>query len=116
MMRFSVTLESNSNVRDITFNLVEVLILHEILRVISRFPRYISRYIAENRFPLGQCILLSRDSLEACSKQSIFTQTMHSLHCQTILLIELVAVDIHLNLQIFQDIRVNLFQLGTGVN
>ena len=109
--------ESNSNVRDITFNLVEVLILHEIFRVVSRFPSYISRYIAENQFPLGQCILLSRDSLEACSKQSIFTQTMHSLHCQTILLIELVAVDIiHLNLHIFQDIRVNLFQLGTGVN
>ena len=31
------------------------MILHEIFRVVSRFPRYISCYIAENRFPLGQC-------------------------------------------------------------
>ena len=28
--------------------------LHEIIRVLSRYPRYISRYIAENRFPSGQ--------------------------------------------------------------
>ena len=31
------------------------MILHEIFRVVSRFPRYISCYIAERRFPLGQC-------------------------------------------------------------
>ena len=31
------------------------MILHEIFRVVSRFPRYISCYIAENQFSLGQC-------------------------------------------------------------
>ena len=30
------------------------MILHEIFRVVSRLPRYISCYIAENRFSLGQ--------------------------------------------------------------
>ena len=30
--------------------------LHEIFRVVSRFPRYFSCSIAESRFPLGQCI------------------------------------------------------------
>ena len=28
---------------------------HEIFPVVSRFPRYISCYIAESRLPLGQC-------------------------------------------------------------
>ena len=32
------------------------MILHEIFRLVSRFPRYISLYIAESRLPLGQCI------------------------------------------------------------
>ena len=32
------------------------MILHEIFRVVSRFPRNISCYIAVNRFPLGQYI------------------------------------------------------------
>ena len=32
------------------------MILHEIFRVVSGFPRYISCYIAENGIPLGQCI------------------------------------------------------------
>ena len=45
--------------RDITGNVVENMILHEIFRVVSRFPRYISFYIAENRFRLGQCIVQS---------------------------------------------------------
>ena len=31
------------------------MILHEIFRGVSRFPRYISYYIAENGFSLGQC-------------------------------------------------------------
>ena len=31
------------------------MILHEIFRVVSQFPSYISCYIAESRFPLGQC-------------------------------------------------------------
>ena len=30
------------------------MILPEIFRVVSRLPRYISCYIAENQFPLGQ--------------------------------------------------------------
>ena len=29
--------------------------VHEIFRVVSRFPRYISCYFAESRLPLGQC-------------------------------------------------------------
>ena len=29
--------------------------IHELFRVVLRFPRYISCYIAESRFPLGQC-------------------------------------------------------------
>ena len=29
--------------------------LNEIFCVVSRFPRYFSCYIPENRFPLGQC-------------------------------------------------------------
>ena len=33
----------------------ENVILHELFRVVSRFPRYISCYIAESRLPLGQC-------------------------------------------------------------
>ena len=31
------------------------MILHEIFRLVSRFPRYISCYIAERRLSLGQC-------------------------------------------------------------
>ena len=31
-------------------------IIHKILCVLSRFPHYISCYIAESRLPLGQCI------------------------------------------------------------
>ena len=30
------------------------MILHELFRVVSRFPRYISCYIAESRLSLGQ--------------------------------------------------------------
>ena len=33
--------------------------LHEIFRVVSRFPRYISCYIAEQLLPLGQCTFQS---------------------------------------------------------
>ena len=35
------------------------MILHELFRVVSCFPHYISCYIAENGFPLGQCTLYS---------------------------------------------------------
>ena len=46
--------ESNPNFRDITRNLEENEIPHEIFRVVSRFPRYISCYISENPLSLGQ--------------------------------------------------------------
>ena len=47
--------KSNLNFRDIAQNIEENEILHEIFRVVSPFPRYISCYISENRLPLGQC-------------------------------------------------------------
>ena len=47
--------KSNPNFRNITWRVAENMILHEIFRVVSRFPRYISCYIAENQLPLGQC-------------------------------------------------------------
>ena len=47
--------KSNPNFRDITLNVEGNMILNEIFRVVLRFPRYISCYIAESRFPLGQC-------------------------------------------------------------
>ena len=42
-------LKSNKNFLNITWNLVEniILLVHEIFRVVPRFPRYISCYIAE---------------------------------------------------------------------
>ena len=45
----------NPNFRDITQNVEEKEILHKIVHVVSRNPRYISFYISENRLPLGQC-------------------------------------------------------------
>ena len=47
--------KSNPNFRDILWNVVENMILHELLRIVPRFPCYISCYIAGNRFSLGQC-------------------------------------------------------------
>ena len=44
--------------RDITWIVVENIILHEIIRVVSRFPRNTSCYILENLFPLGQCVII----------------------------------------------------------
>ena len=38
------------------------MVLHEIFRVVSRFSRYISYYIAENRLPLGQFSRFYADS------------------------------------------------------
>ena len=49
-------LKSNPNFHYITWNVEENLILHVIFRVVSRFPRYISCYIAESRLSLGQCM------------------------------------------------------------
>ena len=53
--QYDTLLEKHPNFRDITWNVEENLILHEIFRVISRFPRYISCYIAESQFSLGRC-------------------------------------------------------------
>ena len=54
--------KSNPNFHDITWNEVENIILHEIFRVVSRFPHYISCYIAESRLPLGQWTLLGKQA------------------------------------------------------
>ena len=53
--------KSNQHFLDISGNVEESLILQDIFRVVSRFPRYISCYIAENRLPLGQCTLYRRN-------------------------------------------------------
>ena len=55
--------KSNPNFRDKSWNVEENEILHEIFRVASRFRRYFSCHIAENRIPLRQYI-------------SIFLQTL----------------------------------------
>ena len=54
--------KSNTTFRDITWNILENEILHEIFCVVSRFPQYISCSIAENRLTLGQCICTQRKS------------------------------------------------------
>ena len=50
----------NQIIREITGNVQENEILHEIFRLVPRFPRYISCYISENRLPLGQCSAMDR--------------------------------------------------------
>ena len=40
------------------------MILHELLREVSCFPRYISCYIAEKRLPLGQCTVNSDSTVQ----------------------------------------------------
>ena len=50
--------KSNPYFRDITWNVLENIILHDIFRVVSRFPRFISCYIAEIQFPLGLLYIL----------------------------------------------------------
>ena len=52
---WSLTVRKASKIFYITWNEEENQILHEIFRVVSRFPRHISCYIAESRLPLGQC-------------------------------------------------------------
>ena len=47
--------KSNPSFRDITWNVVENMELHEIFRIVSRFPCYISCYITEKRLLWGQC-------------------------------------------------------------
>ena len=51
--------KSNLNFSDITWNVEENQILHEIFHVLSRFPRYISCFIAESQLHLGQCSTIS---------------------------------------------------------
>ena len=51
--------KSNPNFCDITLNVVENMILNETFRVVSRVSHYISCYVAENQFPLGQCTITS---------------------------------------------------------
>ena len=46
--------KSNPNFRDKTLNAEENEILYEIFGVVSRFPHYISYYIAEYRLPWRQ--------------------------------------------------------------
>ena len=50
--------KSNLNFRDISRNVVENMILHEIFRVVSHFPHYISWYITKNDY--------LRDSVQYC--------------------------------------------------
>ena len=45
--------KSNQNFLHIIRNVEEHEILHEIFLVVSRFPRYISCFISENRLPVG---------------------------------------------------------------
>ena len=52
--------KSNPNFRDITWNVVENMILHEIFRIVSRFSHYISCFSVENLFTLGQCTVSER--------------------------------------------------------
>ena len=48
-------LEKQSKFQRYYIKVEENLIQIETFRVVSRFPRYISCYVAESRFPLGQC-------------------------------------------------------------
>ena len=64
------------------------MILHELFHVVSRFPRYISCYIAENRIPLGQCTShpaqVTCPLVSATSKVMIFkeeTMDWHGVSC-----------------------------------
>ena len=56
--------KNNQNFRDIKLNVEENEILHEMFLVVSCFPPYISCYIAENQFPLGQCTVPERWAYE----------------------------------------------------
>ena len=52
-----VSIKRHTVYRNITRNVAENMILHEIFCVISRFPCYISRYIVKSRFPLQRHVL-----------------------------------------------------------
>ena len=70
--------KSNPNFRDKTWNVVENMVLHEIFRVVSRFPCYISCYIAENQCPLRHCIMYMLDlsTSSGCISGESRTQTV----------------------------------------
>ena len=50
-------------------------IVHELFRLVSLFPRYISFYIAESRFPLGQCTSAHRKSMKTEAKAKVAAST-----------------------------------------
>ena len=54
-------LKSNQNFRDITWNVVENMILYEIFCVVFRFPRYISSYIADSGTVQDFCLNLAKN-------------------------------------------------------
>ena len=58
------------------------MILHEIFRVVSRFPRYISCYIAESRSPLGQCAAATAVCLVYSRATSSQAQLLNTFYIQ----------------------------------
>ena len=54
------------------------MILPEIFRVVSRFPRYISCYTAENQLPLGQCTVYTSFSFWSghCGSPNTFVRAL----------------------------------------
>ena len=60
------------------------MILHELFREVSRFPRYSSCYIVESRFPLGQCSIHIADIvasyLHNTVKSSYFANTFAKIN------------------------------------
>ena len=74
----SVLLKSNPNFLYITWNVEENKKLHEIFRVVSRFPHYISCSITENRLPLGKCTVESY-----CRRSSLLFSWGDVIECRT---------------------------------
>ena len=69
----------NPNFRDITRNVEENEILHEIIRVVHIcVPCYISCYITENRLPSGLCII---SSLAQCFGRQVQEMFLGSTPC-----------------------------------
>ena len=65
--------KSNKNFRYIARNVEENMVLHEIFRVVSRFPIYIPCYIAENQrwnWKLSKHACLGQDSIAIIQKLS----------------------------------------------
>ena len=84
--------KSNSNFLDITWNLVEHEILHEIFRVVSLFHRYILCYISENLLILWQwshsSVLLKTDfaiQFNSIVLDSTITSTLKHFFLNTVI-------------------------------